>query len=118
MPECPQNASVDVKEQLLPCGGNTILATCAKLMTMGECGNQDRLVNREFYPNHDRPVQQPHHCRCCTNQPVGLTLHLSLTGEQDSGTLELLHLKQDLSSNPGEGRQSFSGLTEFCSSKF
>ncbi|KAI3364507.1 hypothetical protein L3Q82_011293 [Scortum barcoo] len=38
-------------------------------------------------------------CGRCTNLPVNLTLDLSLTREQDPEILELLHLRQDLSTH-------------------
>ncbi|KAI3360880.1 hypothetical protein L3Q82_012887 [Scortum barcoo] len=58
------------------------------------------LVKREFLLlHHDGPVHRPHNCGRCTNPPVNLTLDLSLTREQDPEILELLHLRQDLSTH-------------------
>ncbi|XP_070404856.1 uncharacterized protein [Nothobranchius furzeri] len=74
-----------------------------KLVTISE-GNVDRTVNRELSKkaklslHHDRPVQHPHHCRC-TSLPIDLTLHLSLTREQDPEILKLLQLEQDFISD-------------------
>ena len=41
----------------------------------------------------------PEFCGRCTDPPVNLTLHPSLTSEQDPKILELLHLRQELSPN-------------------
>ncbi|KAI3356005.1 hypothetical protein L3Q82_017278 [Scortum barcoo] len=52
---------------------------------------------------------RPHNCGRCTN-PIrlsNLTLHLSLTREQDPEILELLHLRQDLSTHPERARHPF-----------
>ncbi|KAI3361918.1 hypothetical protein L3Q82_012189, partial [Scortum barcoo] len=57
--------------------------------------------------HHDGPVHRPHNCGRCTNPPVNLTLHLSLTREQDPEILELLHLRQDLSTHPERARHPF-----------
>ena len=46
------------------------------------------------------PVQSLHHCPRCTNPPVNLLLHSSITCEHDSEMLKLLHLRQDLTPNP------------------
>ena len=76
-------------------------------MTIVEgCNVDDWLVNRELYLpaqlslHHDRPIQWPHYCSRCTDPPVNLALHPSLTREQGSKILELLHLREELSSNP------------------
>lgn len=46
--------------------------------------------------------KQLHHCRCCTDLSVDLTVHLRslLTQEQGPVILELLHLRQGLSTWP------------------
>ena len=49
--------------------------------------------------HHDRLIQRPHYCGRCTDSPVNLTLHPSLTREQDPKILKLLHLRQELSPN-------------------
>ncbi|KAI3373536.1 hypothetical protein L3Q82_022139 [Scortum barcoo] len=61
------------------------------------------------------PVHRPHNCGGCTNLPVNLTLHLSLTREQDPEILELLHLRQDLLHPPGEGTPPFFWLRTMAS---
>ena len=69
-----------------------------KFMTIGESKNVDWPVNRELRLStqlslhHDRPIQRPHYCGHCTDPPVSLTLHPSLTREQDPKIL--LHLRQ------------------------
>uniref|UniRef100_A0A3Q3ISA4 Wiz C-terminal zinc finger domain-containing protein n=1 Tax=Monopterus albus TaxID=43700 RepID=A0A3Q3ISA4_MONAL len=74
-------------------------------MTIGENGNVDRPVNRELrltaqlLLHHDRLVHRPHYCGGCTDPPVNLLFHPSLTHEQDPKILELLHLRQELSTN-------------------
>ena len=73
-----------------------------KFMTIGEGRNVDWLVDRDFCLlaqlslHHNRPIQQPHSCSCCTDPLVNLVLHRSLTREQNSKILKLLQLRQEL----------------------
>lgn len=48
---------------------------------------------------HSGPVQPPHYCWCCTNLPVDLTLHFTLTREQNPEILELPHSGRWLTPN-------------------
>ncbi len=83
-----------------------------KLMTIGEGRNKDRPVNRELCLSaqlplhHDGSVQSPHYCRRCTDPPVDLSLHPSLTREQDPEILKFLHLGQDLIPDPERALQA------------
>lgn len=55
----------------------------------------DQVVNL----HHNCPVKYLHHCWHCTNLPVNLTIHVTLTCEQDSEIPKLLHLGQQLTPN-------------------
>ena len=76
-----------------------------KFMTIGDCRNVNWTVNQELRLSaqlslhHYRPIQWPHYFGRCTDPPVSLTLHPSLTREQDPKILRLLHLRQKLSPN-------------------
>lgn len=71
-------------------------------MTIVEGGKEDQPVNQELRLSaelllaHDRSVQPLDYCRHCTDLTVDLTLHLSLTCEQE---LSLHQLRQGLSSH-------------------
>lgn len=82
-------------------------------MTIGEKGSLDWPVNQElhistfFFFHHNSPVHRPHSGGGCIILPVSLTLHLSLTHEQDPAIPELLHLRQDLCTNLESARHPF-----------
>ena len=65
-----------------------------KFMTIGEGRNVDWPVNWELRLStqlslhHDRPIQRLHYCGRCTDSPVNLTVHPSLTREQDPKILK------------------------------
>ncbi|KAI3360722.1 hypothetical protein L3Q82_012864 [Scortum barcoo] len=83
MPEPPQLAPLDVEEQ--------------------------RLYSEPLLPFHHYGLdQRPQYCRHCTNPSVHLSLHFSLTLEQDPEILKLLNLGQELLPDPGVGNPRFS----------
>lgn len=84
-----------LQAQLLKGGGRH----CCHYTVWPLCQIRFSVVKMSFkYEYYDTSsVQHPQYCRRHTNLSVHLTLHLSMTSEQDHGILELLHLgKQQL----------------------
>lgn len=85
----------------------------SKFVTVDACGNGDQLVNwglrllTYLSLPHNRSVQRPLLYRCSTNLPIDLTLHFSLSTEQDPEIHKLLPLAQDLYANPEKALHPF-----------
>ena len=64
-------------------------------------GSSSTLLPQGLLPaGHARNTSRGCYCGRCNDLPVNLTLHPSLTREQDPKILKLLHLRQELSPNP------------------
>ncbi|KAK3527484.1 hypothetical protein QTP86_023019, partial [Hemibagrus guttatus] len=110
MPEPPQLPPFDVEEQrlyseLLPGDRAPYPISKGAPCHPTEEAHFGRLYPGSYPFGHDPELMaidryiDPHYCCCCTDPSVNLTIHPSLTREQDPEILKLLHLRKDLPSN-------------------